>query len=157
MKKQINVYELKVSIPGDGTFHRILRISGTDTLNDLSDLILMSLNFDDEHLYYFDARNGDPYYYGYPDDGEKSADIALDNLSLRRKQRISYLYDFGDEWRFTITVRNVEPSDTYIEPSIVESKGFIEQYPDFDDDDDDEYEDEYEYEYEEEIHEYIED
>ena len=153
MKKQINVYELKVSIPEDRNIYRILKICGKDTLNDLSDLILWSLDFDDEHLYYFKTRNDNTYYYGYPDYGEKSADIEIDHLHLGPKQKLSYLYDFGDEWRFTITVRKVEPLDTYIKPFIVESKGIVEQYPDFDDDDDDEYEDEYN----EEIHENLED
>lgn len=156
MKKQINGYELKVSISGEKNFHRILKICGKDTLNDLSDLILWSLGFDDEHLYYFKTREDNITYYGYPDYNEKSADIEIDLLNLRPKQKLSYLYDFGDEWFFTITVRKVEPTETYFKSFVAESKGTIEQYPEFDDDDDDD-DDEYEEEYlDEEVHEDIE-
>lgn len=81
---------------------------------------------------------------------EKSANITIDRLHLEPKQKLSYLYDFGDEWRFTIAVRKIELSETYVKSYIVESKGTVEQYPDFDDD-------EYEDEYDEEIHENSED
>jgi len=143
MEKQINVYELKVSLSGDRNIYRILKICGSGTLDELSNLILWSLNFDGEHLYYFKTRNDNTYYYGDPDGGEKSANIKIDRLLLEPKQKLSYLYDFGDEWLFTIAVRKIELTETYVKPYIVESKGTVEQYPDFDDEDefeDDEYE-----------------
>jgi hypothetical protein len=42
-----HVYELKVSLAWNRYVYRILRIYGTDTLDRLSDLILMSFGFGD--------------------------------------------------------------------------------------------------------------
>ena len=135
-----NVYELKVSLTWNRYVYRIVRICGSDTLDNLSDLILKSFGFDDEHLYLFKMECDDNCYYKIADFGEKSTDIPIDDLQLEVKQKLMYLYDFGDEWTFPIVVRKVEPANTYKEPIVVESKGTVEQYPDYDD----EYEDEIE-------------
>ncbi|MDF2989063.1 MAG: plasmid pRiA4b family protein [Eubacterium sp.] len=135
-----NVYELKVSLTWDRYVYRIVRICGTDTLDSLSDLILKSFDFDDEHLYLFEMESNDNCYYKIADFGEKSTDIPIDDLQLEVKQKLVYLYDFGDEWTFSIKVRKVEPTNIYKESTVVESKGTVEQYPGYDD----EYEDEIE-------------
>ncbi len=55
-------------------------------------------------------------------------------------QAFKYLFDFGDEWRFSCKVLRAMPELTD-SPQIIRSKGDApEQYPDWDEDD--EYEDE---------------
>jgi hypothetical protein len=140
MKQQFNIYELKVSLACDRYIYRIVKICDTNTLDDLSDLILASFNFDDEHLYLFKIEDNDECYYMIPDAGEKSTDIPIDQLQLNVKQKLTYLYDFGDEWIFKILVRKVEDTNTYKEPIVVESMGTVEQYTEYDNDYDDEIE-----------------
>lgn len=51
-------------------------------------------------------------------------------LGLEQYDRICYLYDYGDEWRFYAILKEIlsdEPSDT--EPAVVNKKGeSIDQY-----------------------------
>jgi hypothetical protein len=51
-------------------------------------------------------------------------------LDLEQYDRICYLYDYGDEWRFYAILKEVlndEPSDT--EPAVVNTEGeSIDQY-----------------------------
>lgn len=75
---------------------------------------------------------------------------TLDTLQLRKGQNFLYLFDYGDEWQFTVRVQaindNADPKAEY--PRLVESVGEApEQYPDWDEDeeaweDEDEDEDE---------------
>lgn len=95
---------------------------------------------------------GDPF----ADDEEESTagDVrvtTLNALQLRKGQKFLYLFDYGDEWQFTVRVHaineNADPDVQY--PRLIESVGEApEQYPD--DEDIEEWEEEEEEEEEEE-------
>ena len=51
---------------------------------------------------------------------------------------IRYTYDFGDDWMFTITVSKISEVQEDFEPRVIKSKGTIQQYPDWDEEDFDE-------------------
>ena len=40
-----------------------------------------------------------------PDEAERTADVPIAELDLRVGQRIAYVFDFGDEWRVRLTLR----------------------------------------------------
>lgn len=46
--------------------------------------------------------------------------------------------DFGDDWMFTITVSKISEVQEDFEPRVIKSKGTIQQYPDWDEEDFDE-------------------
>ena len=133
-------YELKVYPKGMvRKAYRVIEICGKDTLARLCEVIMDGFDFIDEHLYEFCIDHG-PYeegnYHRQPDGpGEKSADIALNRLGLINGQNFFLHYDFGDDWLFVIHVQKVMETDSYASPAIVRSKGEVEQYPDWDDDD----------------------
>jgi len=59
---------------------------------------------------------------------ENAGDVTIGEmtrqLGLEQYDRICYLYDYGDEWRFYAILKEVlseEPSDT--EPAVVNEKG----------------------------------
>ncbi|MDD3138332.1 MAG: plasmid pRiA4b ORF-3 family protein [Lachnospiraceae bacterium] len=136
MDNFINSYKLKITPDYDKRIYRVIRIYGTDTLDDLSDVILSSFNFDDEHLYLFNMDNmkySENCYNSMPEYGEESSDIPIDNLHLAEKQKILYLYDFGDEWVFRIFVQKIDFESNYNKPLVLEAAGEVEQYPDYDD------------------------
>jgi len=119
---------------------RKIRISAAATLDDLSGAILDAFDFDDDHLYafYMDEKlrtRGVPTFYsprcGY---SYESADgHMLENFNLTPKQKFLFLYDFGDEWHFTVTVEKIIDEIT-LEPIIVDSRGDApSQYRSFDD------------------------
>lgn len=50
------------------------------------------------------------------------------------RQRIAHLFDFGDEWRVALTVRDVTADDNLPYPRLIEATGDVPpQYPQYDD------------------------
>lgn len=134
MSNRMSRYELKITLDCNKKIYRVLRICGSDTLNNLSNIILSSFDFNDEHLYLFNLDNvkySDNAYYCMPEYGDQSADIPIDQLQLAENQKILYLYDFGDEWVFRILVQKIECEENYSKPVVVKSIGEIEQYHDY--------------------------
>jgi Plasmid pRiA4b ORF-3-like protein len=65
----------------------------------------------------------------------KSAERRLDRARLSRGDKIAYLFDFGDEWRVRLTLREVIADDGGPYPRLLESVGDAPpQYPDYDED-----------------------
>ena len=80
----------------------------------------------DNRMYSEDTYQSDPV------EDEPSTDITLDKIGLYKGQKFSLHYDFGDDWMFTITVSKISEAGERFEPRIVKSKGYIQQYPDLD-------------------------
>lgn len=66
--------------------------------------------------------------------------VTIDELNLRARKKFMYLFDYGDEWRFSVQVNKINknaPEDVEY-PRIVESAGKPPpQYPNWDEEDDD--------------------
>ncbi len=139
MNKQ---YLLKVYPVGRGReVYRSLEISGDRTLTELCGVIIDAYDFEDEHLYEFCMDNQmyrKDNYQSDPEEGELSTDITLDELTLHQRQKFSLHYDFGDDWMFAITVSKISDVPEKTETRIIKSKGNIQQYPDWDEDEWDE-------------------
>ncbi|WP_414732932.1 IS1096 element passenger TnpR family protein [Acetobacterium carbinolicum] len=134
MNSNFNRYKLKITLDYDQRIYRMIGICGSDTLDDLSDVILASFNFSDDHLYLFNMDNvkvSKNSYNKMPEYGGKSTDISIEKLHLVEKQKLVYLYDFGDEWVFRISVLKIESENNYSKPQVLETAGEVEQYPDF--------------------------
>lgn len=138
----IKQYLIRVYPAGLGReVYRTIEICGDKTLNQLCQVILETFNFTDEHLYEFCMDNHMYREYNYqsdPEDDQPSAEVTLDELNLRKGQKFSLHYDFGDDWMFTITVSKISEVSEKTEPCIIKSKGEIQQYPDWDEEDWDE-------------------
>ena len=114
---------------------RCLRMNLTDTLHDLHRMIQKAFEFDDDHLYAFYVGHGMMQETYVIDDAatngdELSADeTELGMLELRKGQRFSYLFDFGDMWWFDIRVLGMKEG-RIPEPEITKAVGKApEQYP----------------------------
>lgn len=131
-------YLMKVYPAGRGReVYRNIEICGDNTLNQLCQIILEAFDFIDEHLYEFCMDNRMYSEYSYqsdPEGDEPSTDITLDELRLSKGQKFSLHYDFGDDWMFTITVSKINEILEKMESRIIKSKGNIQQYPDWDED-----------------------
>lgn len=81
---------------------------------------------------YEQSRGGDPVFRTerLKNAGEVTIGGTARQLNLKQYDRICYLYDYGDEWRFYATPKGVlsdEPSDTG--PDVVNERGeSIDQY-----------------------------
>ena len=137
-----NQYTLKVYPSGRGTsVYRVIEISGKETLQKLCSTILSAFDFIDEHLYEFCMDNkmySDYSYQSDPESGQPSVKVKLDKLGLVKGQKFSLHYDFGDDWMFTINVQKITEVPKGAKPCVVKEKGYIEQYPDWEDEDDNE-------------------
>jgi len=70
----------------------------------------------------------------YADEVFNATKTRIQQINFELKEKFEYLFDFGDEWRHEIEVREILPIETGKQyPQIVEIKGDSpEQYPDYD-------------------------
>ncbi|MFD0714531.1 plasmid pRiA4b ORF-3 family protein [Paenibacillus sp. GCM10027626] len=108
---------------------RSIQLSSHFTLYDLHMAIQEAFEFDDDHLYAFfmDGKTWSSKYAFYsPDAGDTPVvtDVRLGELNLSAGQSFLYLFDFGDEWEFTVTVEELLTTDTRkAKPRTIEEKG----------------------------------
>ena len=133
-----NKYTLKIYPKGMGkAVYRVIEICGEETLDDLCDEILLAYDFCNEHLYEFCMNNklySKENYRAYAEGNRPSTDIEIDKLGLKEKESFLFHYDFGDDWVFVVKVEKIMSIPEYVEPQVLKSKGSIEQYPSWDDD-----------------------
>lgn len=114
-------YILKVEL---GSCMRKIRIGGRATLEELHEAIQRAVDFDNDHMYCFTigfGRTKKSYYHPYCEDEPYLAnEVYLQEILLYEKMKFEYLFDFGDCWRFEITVEKILPEYT-------ENAGVIEQ------------------------------
>ena len=137
--KTVNKYTFKVYPRGRGkTAYRVLEMPGSATLDDLCEFILEAFDFTHEHLYEFCMDNkmySENSYEYEPMYGRPSTRIKIDKLDLYKGQKFSLHYDYGDDWMFVINVQKIEVANGTVKRSIIQSKGEVEQYPMWDDED----------------------
>lgn len=129
----------------DSDIYRIISVSDSATLDDLCYYILEAFDFDHDHLYTFTAK-GDIYICEEGDlDKPWTTDITLSELGLKKGDSLLLRYDFGDNWWFVINVIDVidaieirkDNSDSKRDGydnedfEVLQGRGEIEQYPDF--------------------------
>lgn len=64
--------------------------------------------------------------FGWDDSTEprgKSACARLDELDLREGQQIAYVFDFGEEWRVGLTLKEKRPADGRVVARCIEKVG----------------------------------
>lgn len=148
MPKQVYVFAAGlVGFPG---VRRTVAVRSDQTLVDLHDALRFAFEWDDDHLYSFWldgkfwSRTGDEYTHPWhaaepnPLEGfvigpsPRSAEVRLDRIELTKGQRIAYVFDFGDEWRLRLTLRQVTDDDGQQYPRLLKSVGDAPpQYPDY--------------------------
>lgn len=104
----LHTIEFKITI---GSCIRKITIGDQFTLEELHYLIQKSVGFDMDHLYYFQIGSGTSqrrYYAPECEDEIWQADtVLLAELLSYEGMQFGYLFDFGDEWNFQITVERI--------------------------------------------------
>lgn len=128
------VYTFKVSLHG-GLWRKI-SLSHYHYLSDLHLAIQEAFNFDNAHLYAFyiggSRRTGKPIYCPEVEEEGKTADETnIADPRLFRGQKIFYLFDFGDEWRFDIKLLKIDKESPLLPKPVITSRqgDSPEQYP----------------------------
>jgi hypothetical protein len=128
-------YVFDAELVGFRGVRRVIAVRDDLTLVDLHYALQAAFGWDDDHLYAFwlDGQfwtTAGAHYTrpcGASDEpigpAERSAAIRLDRLGLAEGDRIAYVFDFGDEWRVRLRVRDVVGDDGRPSPRLLQSVG----------------------------------
>jgi hypothetical protein len=123
----------KVSL-GRGLWRRIA-IDAKEPLDVLAGAILDAYAFDHDHLYEFSYRNrfgvDESVHHPYMDEGPWTSEVRVGDVPLAVGQSMTYLFDFGDQWEFGVTLEGTEPKGEAADrPAVLDGRGDApEQYP----------------------------
>ena len=115
-------------------------VAGHEHLTVLHDAIQQAFNWENDHLYSFwldgqfwgDAA-AERVIPGAPDTDSKTAEVPVDDLRLRIGAPIAYVFDYGDDWRVMLTLRERVDGGGPL-PRVSERRGTAPpQYPPLDD------------------------
>ncbi|MEH2387724.1 MAG: plasmid pRiA4b ORF-3 family protein [Nostoc sp.] len=109
------IYIFKVSI---SQAWRRIAIPAKKPLGWLAETILDAFDFDYDHLYEFSYKDhfgriikiGHPYMETPP----FADQVQIGDLSLKPGTKMTYLYDFGDNWKFDVQLEAINPPDNKI-------------------------------------------
>ena len=129
-------YVFKASLDRD--LWRRIAIDGEALLDDLAGAILDAYEFDRDHLYEFSYRNRfgvqESVHHSYMDEGPWTDEVRVGDVPLAVGQSMTYLFDFGDQWLFEVTLEQVDADKKPPQqPVILDGRGDApEQYPSWD-------------------------
>ncbi|MBK1669490.1 hypothetical protein CKO28_15735 [Rhodovibrio sodomensis] len=115
-KRYEQVVRLSADLRGvEPTVRRRFEVPAEMTLADLHEVLQVTFQWDDDHLHSFQAgetRYGPPEVrdgFGPPVQPEEG--IKIGTLARKGRQRLRYLYDFGDDWLHDIRILQVRDAD----------------------------------------------
>ena len=100
------------------------------TFEELHEVIQTLFSWENEHLHEFEVP-GDRIYISDNDATCANHYYELETLIdsfFRNYKWIRYIYDFGDDWMFTIDVVKIVSVENYFKPHVIGSKGKVKQY-----------------------------
>ncbi len=87
-------------------------VAGREHLTALHDAIQQAFSWENDHLYslwldgqFWGDAATERVIPGAPDTDSKTADVPVDELRLKIGAEIAYVFDYGDEWRVRLTLR----------------------------------------------------
>lgn len=145
MKGLEMIYTIKIKCVGgiylQEEFERTVEIRSNTSLDALHLYIQKLTGFDNDHCYDFfvgknsrDCRNcllGDNEFMST----SKKPMITLEQVfPLHKGQKLFYWFDFGDDWKFEVTLKDSKEKQPGVKyPIVIAEKGQKpEQYPEFD-------------------------
>ena len=143
----MEVYTFKVALDSDKKIYRVIEICGNQTLFSFHELIFDAFDRDEEHLYSFyltrkpiksvnrrydftEYTNSEAaeegYSYSRDHQMHDSYSTNIEQLELNIKDKLYYLFDFGDSWWHEITFLsindlNIKTNKNY--PKIIKKVG----------------------------------
>lgn len=102
------VYQFKITLKGSKPriWRRVL-MPGEFTLGDLHGVIQSVMEWNGSHLWLFG---------GYGDDEQLDTDMKISEAFRYVKQKIHYIYDYGDNWDHIVlleAIKQADPAESY--------------------------------------------
>lgn len=97
---------------------RRLRLPGEMTLDQVHLMLQAAMGWTDSHLHRFTPGKGSAYQGPHfvtefdedeGDEGTREEEVRLDQVLREPKDRLTYTYDFGDDWEHLLTLESVSP------------------------------------------------
>jgi Plasmid pRiA4b ORF-3-like protein len=135
-------YYFKVAL--DKKIYRVIAIGANDSFDDLHEAIQDAFDFYNDHLYAFfmDGRRwsqgSDVFWSPNNNEGIFADEVQIGEAKLIEGKTFLYLYDFGSEWHFKVTVKAINTEEKPPKkPKVIESVGESpEQYGDDEEEED---------------------
>ena len=112
------VHTIKATLAGSRPpIWRRLQVPSTITLRALHDVLQAAFGWEDYHMWVFQTPLG---RYGVADRELQISNAAakrLDQVAPRKGDRLSYTYDFGDNWEHTILVGAITSPEPWASPT----------------------------------------
>ena len=109
-----SIYQLKVTLQhSQPPIWRRLLLAGTDSLEDFHIAIQVAMGWTNSHLHEF-VKGHDRYGMpdeDFPSDMRDEADYRLDQILQKEKDKLNYIYDFGDDWGHEVVLEKILPFD----------------------------------------------
>lgn len=117
---RVGKYTWRVSV---GNPWRRIEIPGELSLESLAAAILDAFDFDNDHLYHFEYRDqrGHKIEIVCPqiNDASQWADeVAIQDLPLAEGANMTFVFDYGDNWQFTLKLESI----TEVDPKLKQAK-----------------------------------
>jgi hypothetical protein len=113
-KKSDTIYQLKITLNySKPPIWRRITVPDNITLPRLHKIIQIVMGWMGGHLHEFNTGNiryGEPDP-DWPDDTKAEAGVKLNTLLKKEKQKIQYIYDFGDSWEHVIELEKILAGD----------------------------------------------
>ena len=130
---------------GHGDWSAELQLTANHTLADLAYAIIQAVGFDMDHCFGFynnlkRYHDSTEEYTLFADLGEecKEGDIGVEKTRIdevfQPKKKMLFLFDYGDDWMFTLTCTGEVETKPFKHPKLLSTKGEPpEQYPECED------------------------
>ncbi|MBU0703891.1 MAG: plasmid pRiA4b ORF-3 family protein [Chloroflexi bacterium] len=113
---------------------RRIAIPADKTLDELASAILDAVEFDHDHLHMFEYQNRfgvtERINHPYMDEGPWTSKVLIGETPLKVGQAMTFVFDFGDWWKFEVALERVDPGMALKKPVVLEACGESpDQYP----------------------------
>ena len=110
-----SIYQLKITLKNiRPPIWRKLLVASTTKLDDIHLILQIVMGWSDSHLHEFiqgQNRYGMPNE-AFPSDTKDEARYRLDQLLKTEKDKLIYIYDFGDSWEHEVVLEKILPYET---------------------------------------------
>ncbi len=149
---EASTHVVRVALQDEPSIYREIEIESSKTLNALAKAIVHAFGFDFDHAFGFyskltgsDVMRSQPKYELFADMGEDSDARSVKKTRVAEAfpavgHRMLFLFDYGDDWRFTVEVIGLGQKQAKVRyPKVLKSVGEApEQYGTWDEDEDQE-------------------
>jgi hypothetical protein len=139
---------IRVALQDEPTIYREIEVESRKSLSDLAEAIVHAFDFDFDHAFGFypkltgrDVMRAEPKYELFADMGETTEARSVRKTCVTDAfpgvgHKMLFMFDYGDDWRFTVEVIGLGQKATKSRyPKVLKKVGKApEQYGDWDED-----------------------